>query len=94
MDEGYLTPDGYLPRIVDARIEKLLRSFGGVEITGAKWWDFLSYCPGYKPFLFRTVRDAYTASVERELNIFINRLRDARKHFIDYMPGEKHGARS
>jgi hypothetical protein len=30
-------PNGYLPRVVDARIERYLRVFGAVEIAGTKW---------------------------------------------------------
>ncbi len=29
--------DGYIPRIVDAKIERYLRVFGAVEIAGTKW---------------------------------------------------------
>ena len=29
--------DGYIPRIVDAQIERYLRVFGAVEIAGTKW---------------------------------------------------------
>lgn len=32
-----LTPEGYEPRVIDARIERYLRVFGAVEITGTKW---------------------------------------------------------
>lgn len=32
-----LKPDGYLPRIVDAQVERYLRIFGAVEIAGTKW---------------------------------------------------------
>ncbi|MCL2877361.1 MAG: DUF4143 domain-containing protein [Acidobacteria bacterium] len=32
-----LRPKGYCPRVLDARLEKLLGSFGCVEITGPKW---------------------------------------------------------
>lgn len=32
-----LTRDGYRPRIVDKRLDVLLRSFGAVEIVGPKW---------------------------------------------------------
>jgi predicted AAA+ superfamily ATPase len=62
MDEGYLTPDGYLPRIVDARIEKLLRSFGGVEITGAKWcgktWSAMAHARSYETLMEENALDA------------------------------------
>jgi len=42
-----LLPEGYRPRIIDARLKKLLKSFGGVEITGPKWcgktWTALAH---------------------------------------------------
>ena len=42
-----LRPDGYRARVVDARVEKMLRAFGGVEITGPKWcgktWTALAH---------------------------------------------------
>lgn len=44
---GSELPDGYRPRIVDARIEHFLRTFGGVEIKGPKWcgksWSALAF---------------------------------------------------
>ena len=30
-------PTGYIPRIVDKRVERYLRVFGAVEIAGTKW---------------------------------------------------------
>ena len=42
-----ITPEGYLPRIVDAQIEQYLRVFGAVEIVGTKWcgktWSALKH---------------------------------------------------
>jgi len=32
-----LQPEGYIPRIADTRIEKLLKVFGAVEIVGSRW---------------------------------------------------------
>lgn len=41
-----LTPQGYKPRLIEKRLDTLLRAFGCVEITGAKWcgktWTALS----------------------------------------------------
>ena len=34
---GSITPEGYLPRVVDAQVERLLGVFGAVEIAGPKW---------------------------------------------------------
>lgn len=31
---------------------------GGLWITGRKWWDFVSYCPGFPPVLQRFAADA------------------------------------
>ncbi len=42
-----LTPEGYLPRIADAQIERYLRVFGAVEVAGPKWcgktWSSLAH---------------------------------------------------
>lgn len=42
-----LTPEGYLPRIADAQIERYLRVFGAVEVAGPKWcgktWSALAH---------------------------------------------------
>lgn len=32
-----IEPEGYLPRIVDAQVERYLNTFGAVEIAGTKW---------------------------------------------------------
>lgn len=37
MDQSSVQPKGYLPRIVDDRVERYLRIFGAVEIEDAKW---------------------------------------------------------
>ena len=34
---GPLTPNGYLPRLIEARLQTLMQAFGCVEIAGAKW---------------------------------------------------------
>ena len=42
-----LRPDGYIPRIVDAQVERYLRTFGFVEVAGTKWcgktWTSLAH---------------------------------------------------
>ncbi len=47
MAAKYKKPQGYIPRIVDAQIERYLKIFGGVEITGTKWcgktWSALQH---------------------------------------------------
>lgn len=47
MDQGSLKPDGYLPRIADTGVSRLLDEFGAVEIVGPMWcgktWTSLSF---------------------------------------------------
>lgn len=42
-----LTPEEYLPRVVDAQITRYLKVFGAIEITGTKWcgktWSSLAH---------------------------------------------------
>lgn len=37
LDKDSVQPTGYIPRIVDKRVERYLRVFGAVEIAGTKW---------------------------------------------------------
>lgn len=37
MSGSSISPEGYLPRIVDEQVERFLKLFGAVEIAGAKW---------------------------------------------------------
>ena len=61
-EQGSLTPSGYRPRIVDGRVDKLLKSFGGLEITGAKWcgktWTALAHAKSYDSLMEATALDA------------------------------------
>lgn len=47
MKDARLTPEGYLPRVADAQIERYLRIFGAIEIAGTKWcgktWSSLAH---------------------------------------------------
>lgn len=58
-----LTPDGYESRIIDAKIERYLRVFGAVEITGTKWcgktWTALNHAQSvsYVDELFALAQD-------------------------------------
>jgi hypothetical protein len=38
--------------------------------TQRAWWDFISWCPGYEPFVVRTVRNQYTELLEIALKDF------------------------
>ena len=37
MGAKYEKPEGYMPRVADAKIERYLKAFGAVEIAGTKW---------------------------------------------------------
>ena len=64
---GYLRagtiPDKYKPQV-----------HGCMIITGRKWWDFMSYCPGHKPLIIRAYPDDYTAKLAKLLDGFIEKL--------------------
>lgn len=44
---SFLKPKGYLPRLIDSRLDFLLDTFGAVEVTGSKWcgktWTSLAH---------------------------------------------------
>jgi hypothetical protein len=58
---------------------------GNLLITGRAFWDFISYCPGYKPFIVRTTPNNYTKDLARELDLFLKKLTAAKLQFIDYI---------
>ena len=37
MGAKYEKPEGYMPRVADAQIERYLKAFGAIEIAGTKW---------------------------------------------------------
>lgn len=47
-NDATLIPEGYIPRLIEGRLDTLMRAFGCVEIAGAKWsgktWTGLSRC--------------------------------------------------
>jgi hypothetical protein len=47
---GYLL-NGELPSDYFQQVQ------GCLFVTGRKWWDFMSYSPGLKPFIIRVKRD-------------------------------------
>lgn len=55
-----LKPEGYLPRLIDARLDFLLQAFGAVEVTGSKWcgktWTALAHAKSVIRMDNKTVR--------------------------------------
>lgn len=58
---------------------------GSMVITGRKWWDFCSYCPGHKPFIVRVTPDAYTAKLAEHLDFFVKKLAAEKQRLIGEM---------
>lgn len=67
---GKTIPDEHKPQV-----------HGCLIITGRKWWDFMSYCPGYDPFVVRVVRDGFTEKLEAHLARFQKEYAEARELF-------------
>ncbi len=44
---------------------------GSLYVTGREWWDFMSFCPEFKPLILRVYPDAeFHAKLEKQLNDF------------------------
>ncbi len=56
--------DGGLPAEHKAQVH------GGLIVTGRKWWDFLSHCPGLPPILIRVEPDKDTEKLAAALDDF------------------------
>ncbi|MBY0515118.1 MAG: YqaJ viral recombinase family protein [Gemmataceae bacterium] len=59
---------------------------GQLLVTGRRWCDFFSYCPGFDPFLIRVAPDEFTDRLASELARFVDRLDAAWAAFV-----AKHG---
>lgn len=78
------TLDGVLPAKYKPQVH------GQLIVTGRKWVDFLSYCPGVPPLLIRVEPDEYTKQLELALCEFtllfeslMERVQAARQAAID-----------
>ena len=63
-----------------------------LAVTGLDFWDFVSYCPGYKPFRVRVTPDNYTEKMAAAIDDFVIRLDAAKAQFIDYINEQKETA--
>lgn len=43
---------------------------GSLIVTARPWWDFMSYCPGFPPFIIRVEPNEYTAALRDALESF------------------------
>lgn len=55
---------------------------GGMAVTGLKSWYFMSYCPGFRPFITLIHRDAYTERLEQEIVTFCQKYSQQYKKII------------
>ena len=60
-----------------------------LAVTGLDFWDFVSFCPGYKPFRVRITPDDYTEKMAEAIDDFVIRLGTAKAQFIDYINEQK-----
>lgn len=51
--------------------EHLPQVHGGMLVTGRPWWDFVSYCDGYAPFIKRVYADEKTEQLELHIKSFV-----------------------
>lgn len=59
--------------------QKLVQVHGALVVTGAKWWDALSYSPGLRPILVRTEPNEFTQKLRKALNNFYPKFQAAIK---------------
>lgn len=59
-------PDKYKPQV-----------HGTLIVTGRKWWDFMSYCPGFPPLLVRVEPDDYTVKLRACMDQFWTEYQEA-----------------
>lgn len=60
-----------------------------LAVSGLPFWDFVSFCPGYKPFRVRVTPDDYTAKMAAEIDAFVIKLEAAKQQFIEYFNDRK-----
>lgn len=65
-------PDDYRPQV-----------HGSLVVSGRAWWDFVSWCPPYRPLLVRVYRDGYTELVAQALAAFQSDFEAARAVVLD-----------
>lgn len=69
---GYLR-NGGLPAEYKAQVH------GSLIVTGLPWWDFMSYCPPYRPLILRVVPDSFTDSLRTCLERFLGEYKAAKE---------------
>ena len=61
----------------DVPVQHLPQIYGCMLVTGAEWWDFVAYCPGFQLYKKRLFRDhAYIETLEAGLRQFTRELAD------------------
>ena len=102
-DKVTLTPAHYIPRLIEGRLDALMRAFGCVEIVGAKWsgktWTGLSRCASVTKLDLSAEREA--ALVQPSLALVgstphlvdewqeVPEVWDAARRYVDDASGER-----
>lgn len=73
--------DDVVPDIYKAQVH------GSMVVTGFKCWYFMSYCPGFPPFIKLIERDEFTAKLEDALERFVIYYADFHKRFMPVFLG-------
>ncbi len=68
--------DGDLPNAYRPQVH------GALIVTGAPWWDFLSYARGLPPLRVRVTPDKFTEALKSALDQFLDRLQAARERLV------------
>ena len=61
---------GELPNEYKAQVH------GQLIVTGREWCDFMSYCPGFDPFIVRVTPDPFTETLRAVLDMFWQRFQE------------------
>lgn len=85
-------PKTHVGYLRDKRVppEYLLQIHWSLLVTGRKWWDFVSYCPGtaLPPLRIRVEPDAITRVMEGALNDFCDKYQKALTAITNEVPVE------
>ena len=55
---------------------------GQLIVAQRKWVDFVSYCPGAKPFIIRTEPDDFTKDLKVQLEVFWDKFQKAKARLL------------
>lgn len=75
--------EGVLPDQYRAQVH------GSMYVTGLDSWYFMSYCQGFRPFIFKVERDDYTRQLGESIDLFIDKYQELYFEHIDMLAGKE-----